>query len=219
MALSRLNLPNIITVARILACPVLFVLVLSPRISILLLAFGLFLAAALTDLWDGYLARRHGWITDTGKLLDPIADKLLLVATFVPFYLVSQRPDPAVAIPWWGSLPLWVVIVIFGRELAVTLFRSWAARRGRVLSAGPSGKIKAFTQNVFAGSLILWYALVRLAAERRWAGSEVWRLWSGFHRAITGLTLAVALFLTVYSMAGYYWESRSLLHGGSQARK
>ncbi len=217
MALSRLNLPNSITVARIFACPALFMLILSPRILHLFVAFGLFLAAALTDLWDGYLARKHGWITDTGKLLDPIADKLLLVTTFVPFYVVSQGSDPEWAVPWWGALPLWVVLVILGRELLVTVFRSWAARRGSVLSAGPSGKIKAFTQNFFSGSLILWYALIRVAGERGWTGGGAWRLWSAVHGGVTALTLGAALILTVFSMAVYYWENRDLLHGGHRA--
>lgn len=213
MAPRRLNLPNVITVARILACPVLFWLILSPRAGYLYGAFALFLTAAISDLWDGYLARKHGLITDMGKLLDPLADKLLLVSTFLPFYIVSNRPDPAADIPWWGALPLWVVLVIFGRELVVTLFRSWAARQGSVLSAGPSGKIKAFVQNFFSGALILWYALVRSADARGFDETAAWTAWSTFHGAVAALALALALVLTVYSMGVYYWQNRTLLHG------
>lgn len=208
----RLNLPNAITTARILACPLLFVLLLSPETGHLAAAFGLFVAAALSDLWDGYLARRHGLVTDVGKLLDPLADKLLLVATLVPFYIVSQRAEPNTDIPWWGPLPLWVVVVILGRELVVTLFRSWAARKGSVVSAGPSGKLKALTQNVFAGALILWYVVVRMASDRGWDGS-VWAAWSQLHGAVVALSLGLAVLLTVYSMGVYYVQNRSLLHG------
>ncbi len=86
-----MNLPNGITVARTLAAPVIFALILSGGFGRLLLAFILFLAAAISDIWDGYLARRRGQITDFGKLADPIADKLLVVSTFVPFYIVSLR--------------------------------------------------------------------------------------------------------------------------------
>ena len=211
MALSRLDVPNAISVARILACPVLFALILSRDPLHLGFAFGLFVVAGVSDLWDGYLARKHGWITDTGKLLDPLADKLLLVSTFVPFFIVSHRPESLAAIPWWGALPVWVVVVIFGRELIVTLFRSWASRRGSVLSAGPSGKIKAFMQNFFSGALILWYALVRTSEVRGWEGTPAWALWSGFHRTVVGISLALALLLTVYSMAVYYREHRQLL--------
>jgi CDP-diacylglycerol---glycerol-3-phosphate 3-phosphatidyltransferase len=211
MAPSRLNLPNLITLARIAACPVIFFLALSPRAGWLLAAFLLFLAAALSDLWDGYLARKHGLVTDMGKLLDPMADKLLLVATFIPFYIVSHRPDPLGEVPWWGPLPLWVLLVIFGREVAVTLFRSWAARRGSVLAAGQSGKIKAFVQNIFSGALLLWYALVRMAPDQGWVGTGPWRAWSAFHGGVTALALAVALFLTVYSMGVYAWEYRTVV--------
>lgn len=211
MAPPRLNLPNVITLARMAACPAIFVLALSPQPGRLLIAFILFVAAAVSDLWDGYLARKHGWVTDMGKLLDPVADKLLLVSTFVPFYIVSQRPDPLGEVPWWGPLPLWVLLVIFGREVAVTLFRSWAARKGSVLASGQSGKVKAFVQNLFSGSLLLWYTLVRAVPAQWWVDSRGWLAWSVFHGGVTALALALALFLTVYSMGVYAWEYRNLV--------
>ena len=211
MVLSRLDLPNVITVGRILACPVLFVLILSPDAVHRALAFLIFVAAALSDLWDGYLARKHGWITDAGTLLDPLADKLLIVSTLIPFYVVSHRPGVFNEIPWWGALPLWVLAVIFGREIVVTFFRGWALRRGTVLSAGPSGKMKALIQNIFCGSLLLWYVLVRLASEVGWEGSPGWTLWSWIHGTVIGLALAFSLVLTIYSMGIYYRQRRQLL--------
>jgi phosphatidylglycerophosphate synthase len=153
-----------------------------------------------------------------GKLLDPLADKLLLLTTFLPFYILSLGPDRLTDVPWWGPLPLWVLIVIFGREIVVTAFRSWAARKGSILSAGSSGKIKAFLQNTFAGSLILWYALLRTAVERGWEGETAWSLWSGFHGAVVAVSLAVALFLTVYSLGIYAWEYRGLYAGKEPTR-
>ena len=213
MSDERLNLPNAITGARILACPVIFFLALSPGTTQLIVAFGLFVLAAVSDLWDGYLARRRGLVTDLGKLLDPVADKLLLVSTFIPFYIVSRPPGPETEIPWWGAMPLWVIIVIFGRELAVTLLRSWAARRGSVISAGKSGKIKAFIQNIFIGALLLWYGLVRMARDAGWEGHTVWELWSGFHGLVVGLSLLLAIVLTVYSMGVYLVQNRALISG------
>jgi len=205
MALRRLNLPNLITIARIAACPAVFFLALSPDVGARAWAWVAFVVAAVSDLWDGYLARKHGWITDTGKLLDPLSDKLLLVSTLIPFFILSHRADPTGAIPWWGELPVWVLVVIFGRELGVTVFRSWAARRGIVISAGKSGKWKAFTQNLFSGSLLLWYPL-RMASEARgWGETVAWTAWSGFHRAFVGLSLAIAVYLTVHSMFDYLW--------------
>jgi phosphatidylglycerophosphate synthase len=108
-----------------------------------------------------------------------------------------------------------VIAIIFLRELSVTLARGWAARRGRVLAAGPSGKMKALSQNVFSGALILWYALARTAEARGWEGRAAWEAWSAFHGGIVALTLAIALVFTVYSMGVYYWQNRSLL-GGSR---
>jgi CDP-diacylglycerol---glycerol-3-phosphate 3-phosphatidyltransferase len=210
------NVPNAITVVRILSCPLIFVLALSASAGTLLVAFLLFTAAAVSDLWDGYLARKHGLVTTVGKLLDPIADKLLLASTFIPFYIVSHRPDPLSDIPFWGAMPLWVLMVIFGREVAVTLFRSWAARKGSVISAGQSGKIKAFTQNIFSGALLLWYALVRMAHESGWTATTRWDGWAIFHGSVVALSLLVALVLTVYSMGVYGWQNRALFTSGGE---
>ncbi|MEX2526411.1 MAG: CDP-diacylglycerol--glycerol-3-phosphate 3-phosphatidyltransferase [Gemmatimonadota bacterium] len=207
MTASSLNLPNGITVARILACPVVFVLAFQIRPLLLYLAFIVFLAASLSDLWDGYLARKHGQVTDVGKLLDPLADKLLLVATVIPFYMISHSRAPEGLVPWWGELPLWVVLVIFGRELAVTVFRSFAARRGTVISAGWSGKVKAFVQNLFSGSLLLWYAVYGSALQNGWDGG-FWNFWRQLHGGFVGLSLLVALVLTVYSLGVYIWQYR-----------
>lgn len=215
MASGTWNLPNAITIVRILACPVIFILTLSSSAGTLFIAFLLFTAAAVSDLWDGYLARKHGLVTTVGKMLDPLADKLLLASTFIPFYIVSQRPDPFTDIPVWGAMPLWVLLVIFGREVAVTVLRSWAARRGSVISAGPSGKIKAFTQNIFSGALLLWYSLERTAHARGWTESAVWEGWAVFHGGVVALGLAVAIVLTVYSMGVYLWQNRALMGDGS----
>lgn len=209
----RLTLPNAITLARIAVCPVIFLLALAPGHGARFWAFGLFVAAGLSDVWDGYLARRYDLVTDTGKLLDPIADKLLLVATFVPFYIVSHRGVEADLIPWWGggiAMPLWVILVVFGRELFITLFRGYAARRGVVIAAGKSGKRKALFQALFIGGLLLWYPLRQLADAQEWDGA-FWAFWQRLHGAWVGVTLAAAVVLTVYSMLDYLWSYRSIV--------
>lgn len=204
-----LNWPNIISVARIAATPVVFHLALQRTATALFWAFGLFVVAALSDLWDGYLARKHGLITDLGKLLDPLADKLLLFATILPFFIVSRR-GAGWEVPGWGAFPLWVLVVILGRELFMTAFRGWAARRGVVIHAGQAGKYKAFIQNLFSGGLLLWYALLRASETGGWDGVAPWEAWALFHRGWVAVTLAVATFLTVYSMAEYLWKHRAL---------
>jgi CDP-diacylglycerol--glycerol-3-phosphate 3-phosphatidyltransferase len=208
---SRLTLPNAITVARIAACPAIFMLALSPGVTGKLWAFVLFVVAGLSDVWDGYLARRYGWITDVGKLLDPLADKLLLAATFIPFYIISHGGTEAGLVPWWGPLPLWVVLVIFGRELLITVFRSYAVRRGVVIAAGRAGKRKALLQSLFSGGLLLWYPLTMIADARGWDAYPAWRGWALFHGAWVAITLTVALILTIYSMLDYLWRYRSVI--------
>lgn len=188
--------------------PAIAVLVFVPDVRARLLSFVLFLAAAFSDLWDGHLARKHGWTTDFGALMDPVADKLLLVATWVPIYILSHRAYGVGELPHWGDLPLWVLLVVFGRELLITIIRMIAARRGIVIAAGPTGKYKAFAQNFFAGTTLLWYALTTAAAARGWTG-PVWEVWSAFHGAVLGLVLLAAVALTLYSMIVYLSRWRS----------
>jgi CDP-diacylglycerol--glycerol-3-phosphate 3-phosphatidyltransferase len=194
----RLTLPNAITVGRILVCPAIFFMAMAPGAGERIGAFVLFVIAGLSDVWDGHLARKQGTVTDLGKLLDPIADKLLLAATFIPFYLISHRGDPAGLVPWWGELPMWVMVVVFGREILVTAFRSYAVGRGVVIAAGKSGKRKALFQSLFSGGLLLWYPVRMTAETHGWTGSALWSFWRHFHGAWVGITLAAALVLSVY---------------------
>ncbi len=206
--LERSTLPNVITVGRVLAAPAIFLLILATGFWPRLLSFALFVVAAVSDLWDGYLARKHDWISDFGKLADPIADKLLLVATFVPFYVMTHGAGAA-ALPYWGTLPLWVLLVVLGREVLITVMRAVVARRGIVVAAGRAGKYKAVVQNVFIGSALLWFALQDRASDRSWTGA-LWEAWQNFHGAVLALALAVAVILTVYSLGVYLrgWRER-----------
>ena len=206
----RITLPNLITLGRILACPVIAALALAPGLGARFAAFVLFLAAALSDLWDGYLARKHGWITDIGKLLDPLADKLLLAASFIPLWLISNRPDGFGDLPFLGRLPIWVLIIIFGREIFVTAFRQWAASRGQVLAAGKSGKYKALYQNFFAGGALLWYPIRMWAEQSGWVDFAVWPIWYVIHGTWIIVTLFIALLLTITSMISYIRSYRAV---------
>lgn len=203
-----LNAPNVITLSRIAACPVIFFLAMSPGTTPRMWAFGLFVVAAVSDIWDGYLARKHDLVSDMGKLLDPFADKLLLVASYVPIFIVSHRGGPFDELPWWGPMPLWVVVVIFGRELFITVFRSFAARRGVVIAAGMAGKRKALFQAVFAGGALLWNPLHGVAAGR---DGPFWSAGFAVLASIIALSLAIALVLTVYSLIDYMWSYRNLV--------
>lgn len=213
MGPSRLNLPNLITLARIAACPAIFFMALADGVGIRFAAFVLFVLAGLSDLWDGYLARKYEMITDMGKLLDPLADKLLLLATFIPFYMISHRTGDMWLLPYWGAFPMWVMVVIFGRELTITIFRQWAAHRNVVIAAGKSGKYKALFQNFFAGGVLFWYPLQAVATSQSW-DYLAWTIYEPIHAGWIGLTLVISIFLTVYSMIDYFWSYRTLIGVG-----
>jgi CDP-diacylglycerol--glycerol-3-phosphate 3-phosphatidyltransferase len=207
---SRLTLPNVITVTRIAACPVIFWLAVSPDVGARFWAFALFVIAGLSDVYDGYLARRYDLITDMGKLLDPVADKLLLASTLIPFYLISHRGGALDGVPGFGPLPTWVLIVIFGREIFITAFRSYAVNKGVVIPAGVAGKRKALLQMLFIGSLLMWYPLLEVATANAWSGVP-WEAVSVIVRTFVAVTLAAAIVMTVYSLLDYLWSYRTLV--------
>lgn len=204
-----MNLPNAITTLRIVLAPVATVLLLQSSTGSRLLAMAVFLVAALSDLADGALARQRGEVTDLGKLVDPIADKLLLVATLIPFYVLTSASPELGRLPVFGGIGLWILVVIFGREVAVTLMRTRAARRGIVVPARQAGKYKAFAQNVFIGSMILWLAYRTEVVSSGWSG-RLNSFWESFHGWFTAISLVAALGLTVYSFAVYLAAFRNL---------
>jgi len=206
-----LNLPNAITLGRIALAALLAPMLLVDSFGVRIAAFVVFLVAAFSDLVDGKLARSRNLITDFGKLVDPLADKLLLVATFVPFYWLSHGGEPQTPFPWFGHLlPWWILAIIFGRELFITVFRGYAARRGVVLAAGKAGKLKAVFQNVAIGSVILWYALLSASREHGW-DTRFWHgFWVPFHRFFAIAALSIAVALTVVSLAIYLQSFRRL---------
>jgi CDP-diacylglycerol--glycerol-3-phosphate 3-phosphatidyltransferase len=149
-----LNVPNVLTVVRILLVPVLIVALLEKTSGGDLLAAIVFAVASLTDAIDGYLARSRNWVTTFGKLMDPIADKLLIVAALITLVSLSR-------------LDAWVAMVIIAREFAVTVLRVAAgAQQGVVIPASVLGKVKTAVQVAMVMVLIavhgrpLWVSLL-----------------------------------------------------------
>jgi CDP-diacylglycerol--glycerol-3-phosphate 3-phosphatidyltransferase len=138
----RLNLPNALTLLRIFLVPFLVVVLLTKFEGREIVALAIFLVATATDFFDGWLARRRGEITTLGTLLDPIADKLLISAAFISLVEV-------------GLAPAWMVVVVVGREFAVTGLRSIASGQGIVISASSWGKAKMASQITAVSLLIL----------------------------------------------------------------
>jgi CDP-diacylglycerol--glycerol-3-phosphate 3-phosphatidyltransferase len=135
-----MNLPNSLTLIRIFLVPLLVALLLTKYNT--LIAALIFLAASMTDLLDGYFARKRGQVTTLGILLDPVADKLLIASAFIS--LVQLQIVPA-----------WMVVIIIGREFAVTGLRSIASSQGFTIDASELGKIKMVAQVTAIALLIL----------------------------------------------------------------
>ncbi|MBU5637379.1 CDP-diacylglycerol--glycerol-3-phosphate 3-phosphatidyltransferase [Geomonas sp. Red69] len=139
-----LNIPNILTMVRIAAIPLLCVLLLSPEREPGFWAAALFAAASVTDWLDGYLARKLEIVTVFGKFLDPIADKLIVMAA-----LIMILP--------FDRVPAWMVLVILGREMIITGLRGIASTEGIVIPASNLGKFKTIFQLVAIIGLLLHY--------------------------------------------------------------
>jgi CDP-diacylglycerol--glycerol-3-phosphate 3-phosphatidyltransferase len=169
-----LSLPNGLTIVRILAIPIILILLFSTGRTYQIITAILFLLVAVTDTLDGYIARRRGMVTTLGKFLDPLADKLLIVTALIA--LIPAR-----------GIPFWMVIVIVGREIAVTGLRGIAASQGIIISASTLGKYK----NVFEVASIFLLIL-----NGHYFGLKV-------HPVGMGL-LWVALIFAVYSCIDYF---------------
>lgn len=139
------NLPNQITLLRLILAVIVFVLL---EIEAFPAALVLFVIAAATDWLDGYLARRWGLVTQLGRILDPFADKIIICGTFI---ILAAEPR--------SLLPAWVVVIVVGRELFVTALRSFLERQGQDFSAGRSGKLKMVAQCATATSCLLLLTL------------------------------------------------------------
>ena len=194
-----LNLPNWFTVGRIAVTPIIALLPFSPSSTARLAGFVLFVVAAITDYVDGRLARSRNQQSRLGAMLDPLADKLLLVGTLIPMYLLADEypfvtPLGDVGLPWW------VVAVVLGREVFMTVFRQMAANRGLVISAIGPAKWKTGFQFVWQGAAYFWFFAATLAAERGWADESLWRAFAHFNGIVGVLTMMAAVVLTLYSL-------------------
>ena len=178
---QTLSNPNLLTVFRVCAVPVIIILLLFPNRTCAFLAALFFSAAAITDYFDGYLARRRGLVSNFGKVMDPVADKLLVSSAFIMM----------AALDW---VPAWMVCIIVGRELAITGLRNIVAEKGQDVSASNLGKYKTGFQIAAAIPLLIHYPFLGLNVQ-----------------AIGALFLWAALFFTVWSGAHYFIKFRSLL--------
>jgi CDP-diacylglycerol--glycerol-3-phosphate 3-phosphatidyltransferase len=184
-----MNLPNGLTIVRIFLVPIVVVVLLTVEIrNWALWGASLFLAAALTDLLDGYLARRRKQVTTLGRMLDPIADKLLISSALIS--LVQLRIAPA-----------WMVVIIIGREFAVSGLRSIAAHEGFSINVSTLGKGKMVTQVAAVVGLILGHK------------------YGGWVQSTATLLLWAVVFFALVSMVQYFREFWSKLDSNIKHRE
>jgi CDP-diacylglycerol--glycerol-3-phosphate 3-phosphatidyltransferase len=187
--ISLMNLPNKLTVSRLWLTAIFvvcFVVQIPLRFS---LALAVFLLATLTDYLDGVIARRCGLITDFGKLMDPLADKILTASAFI-------------GLCGSGLIPAWAVIVIISREFLITGLRSLAASKAVVIPADKLGKHKTAWQMI-----TIIYLLILLALGE-WAVPDA-ILRAG--QSASPILIAITVLLTVYSGLAYFWKNRAII--------
>src|SRR6185369_8666211 len=181
-----LNLPNILTMMRIAAIPLMAALLMSPSQTAGFWAAAVFALASITDWLDGYLARRMGIVTVFGKFLDPIADKLIVMAA-----LIMITP--------LGRVPAWMVLVILGREIIITGLRGIASSEGIVISASDLGKFKTIFQIVAIIALLLHF-------DYHWLFSSNNPLFIVNMHNVGMFYLWIAFVITVWSGVDYLYK-------------
>jgi CDP-diacylglycerol--glycerol-3-phosphate 3-phosphatidyltransferase len=176
-----MNLPNKLTMFRILLVPVFVFLMISDAPDSGIWAAVVFVAASLTDTADGYIARKYHLVTNFGKFMDPLADKLLVTAALICF--VDQ-----------GITPAWIVIAILAREFFVTGRRTGAGEKGVVIAASPLGKLKTISQMAGIIILLLGFGSLEIGVF-----------------SVAGIVNAVMLVTTLWSGIDYVVKSRQVL--------
>jgi CDP-diacylglycerol--glycerol-3-phosphate 3-phosphatidyltransferase len=197
-----LNWPNRLSLSRILLSPVFMLLLIDNRQGSRTAALAVFVFASFTDLYDGYLARKYGWITNLGKFLDPLADKLLVALALIGLNQLDL-------------IPAWALYLIIGREILVTGLRTIAAYAGVLILPSRLGKLKTATQ-MFSLLLYLLYSALFFEHSPVRGDFLVTRT-GGVHSFAAVLLMAAdvmmlaAVVLTILSGLDYLWRNKSIL--------
>ena len=182
-----MNLPNKLTLARILIVPLFVFFVATKTPTYQWIALVLFILASITDMLDGRIARSRNLVTDFGKFMDPIADKLLVMSALV--MLVEQN-----------RMPGWVCMLMLAREFAVSGFRLVASTKGKVIAAGIWGKLKTITQMVYISMALLLIPMYEIDRDIH----DVWHV-------ATQVIMYVSMLLTLWSGFDYIWKNREYI--------
>ncbi len=192
----KMNLPNKLTMLRVIMVPffVAFLLLTPEYPSFKWVAFALFVAASLTDLLDGYIARKYNLITNFGKFMDPLADKLLVSAALVCLTAL-------------GFIPAWMTIVIISREFIISGFRLVAAERGIVIAAGWLGKWKTAVTMVMLAVMLLVVNASGFAVDTTGTIGGVY----GAFIMLADVLLWISVILTIVSLVDYLVKNKDVM--------
>lgn len=188
-------LPNQLTVLRIILTPFFFILFISGEQHLIQISLGIFIIAALTDWYDGWLARKFNYITEWGKFWDPLADKILTSTAFIGFVII-------------GMLEWWMVSLIVLRDIIITLLRLYAENRGRIFITSYYAKWKTLLQMVFLYYLLIVYTATN--TDVVFSGNELIFSYLLDSRLIYSLMLLITL-ITVHSGYTYLYSNRKLI--------
>ena len=179
-----MNVPNRLTILRVAMIPLFVIAMLWQQLPYSdYIAGGLFIAACITDFFDGYLARKYNQVTTFGKFMDPLADKLLVCAALICFLADPQT-----------NMPAWVVIIIISREFIISGFRLVAAEKGVTIAASYWGKVKTFVQ--MAMSIFLKVFLKKLLI---------------FIPIYESILIYASVILTIISLVDYIYKNRGVM--------
>ena len=177
-----MNVPNRLTILRVAMIPLFVIAMLWQQLPYSdYIAGGLFIAACITDFFDGYLARKYNQVTTFGKFMDPLADKLLVCAALICFLADPQT-----------NMPAWVVIIIISREFIISGFRLVAAEKGVTIAASYWGKVKTFVQMAMSIFLVFHFQ------------TEVFRI-------IESILIYASVILTIISLVDYIYKNRGVM--------
>ena len=194
------HLPNLLTLLRVVLSFVFMAVFFSGMPYAYVVAFAIFILAGLSDMLDGRIARKRGLESDFGKLMDPLADKVLISTAFISFVQLRQT-----------QIFAWMVVLIISREFLITGFRLLAMSKGQLIQAGVWGKHKTISQ-IFAICLVLTFLSFREILQRF---PQVWERWqagfTGAYHVAVGWTMALVVGLTLISGIFYVYENRRVL--------
>ncbi len=195
------HLPNVLTIGRIVIVPVFLVLLFSGTLVGQLVATVLFILAAISDYWDGRLAREYGVGSRLGQFLDPLADKVLVLGAFFAFlFLPADAEGNRLAEGWWW----WAVGLIALRDVAVTVLRAWAERQGRSIQTRYAAKLKTTVQLTFLIAALVFLTASKLTRYDGWVGDLGEYAGLALYSPATSVLLLVTVVLTLWTGALYF---------------